>query len=637
MFLMSYVFKPLAYVSLPVLVLKQIMEISPPIIRYYIRLGLYLSTLSRFNANWVTARTFHEIVKRVIDIKFEVEGAEILDIARPAVLVCNHQSMLDVEMLGAVFPKRAVIMAKKELQWVPFLGQFLALSGAIFVDRGNNAKAVRSLTAAGEAMKTRDISLWLFAEGTRSMREYHDMLPFKKGAFHIAIRAGVPIVPIVVENYHKLYRKGVFEPGTVKIKVLPPIETKNLSVDDVSDLSVRVREMMVKTLREISVPVSPDLYPADRSPVPSESSRATPSSSDIRQQQAADPLSALPSVAAENADLSPSSRAESRASTGWSEEPSSPALSRQGGSENGVETEEDEALRKNKVVKSRASALAKAALRTGGDALRRRATYIYRGGRGPKLLHHHQQLELEDDNGPQRIHHVYTSSQQALQATISHQNHTPLHQMQKAHLRTKTPFQGSPQRLQRIPTEVEQAERRRRRSSNPTPLAQVAQLPSLTTAGRQVAERLVQPGMMDDNMLVDDDVVKNRENIMRWLDNVVEPEETEDPMPAATTNAKAYKTPAASPSRASGSTLRSPAKLQAEASLPQVVKERAAHAYVVNMDNIKQEMRQLQDKGYRTRAIWPPKGSHMKEIWLVVGKDKVTVDALVERILTGEK
>ena len=58
----------------------------------------------RFNANYVTARTFHEVVKRVIDVKFEVEGAGIIDLARPAVLVCNHQSMLDVEMLGAYVP-----------------------------------------------------------------------------------------------------------------------------------------------------------------------------------------------------------------------------------------------------------------------------------------------------------------------------------------------------------------------------------------------------------------------------------------------------------------------------------------------------------------------------------------------------
>ncbi|THH30345.1 hypothetical protein EUX98_g3858 [Antrodiella citrinella] len=360
MLLMNYVFKPLAYVSLPVLVLKQIMEVSPPIVRYYIRLGLYLSTLSvcslwgvvcslgmpligqRFNASWVTARTFHEVVKRVIDVKFEVEGADIIDMARPAVLVCNHQSMLDVEMLGAVFPKRTAIMVKKELQWVPGLGQFLTSSGAIFVDRGNNAKAVRSLTAAGETMKSRDMSLWLFAEGTRSMREYHDMLPFKKGAFHIAIRAGVPIVPIVVENYYRVYRKGVFEPGTIKVKVLPAIETKSLSGDDVADLSNRVRDMMIKTLREISVPVSSSLYPADRAPISTQPTIQLPTSPTAEQRQT-EPLSTIPSSPVESRDLSPSSRTESRASTNWSEEPSSPALSRKGESENGVETEEDEA------------------------------------------------------------------------------------------------------------------------------------------------------------------------------------------------------------------------------------------------------------------------------------------------------
>ena len=101
---------------------------------------------------------------------------------------------------------------------MPLLGQFMTFSGAVFVDRGNNAKAIRSLAAAGEAMRERATSLWLFPEGTRSMREHHDMLPFKKGAFHLAVQAGVPIVPVICENYWRLYRKGVFESGTLKIK-----------------------------------------------------------------------------------------------------------------------------------------------------------------------------------------------------------------------------------------------------------------------------------------------------------------------------------------------------------------------------------------------------------------------------------
>ena len=118
----------------------------------------------------------------------------------------------------SIFPLKASIMAKKELQWMPLLGQFLTASGAVFVDRGNNAKAVRSLAAAGEAMRERGTSLWLFPEGTRSMRQYHDMLPFKKGAFHLAVQAGVPIVPVVCENYWRIYRKDVFDEGLLKIK-----------------------------------------------------------------------------------------------------------------------------------------------------------------------------------------------------------------------------------------------------------------------------------------------------------------------------------------------------------------------------------------------------------------------------------
>ena len=126
------------------------------------------------------------------------------------------------------------------------------------------------------------------------------------------------------------------------VAVLPPIETKSLTPNDVNDLSVRVREMMVKTLREISAPVSPSLYPADKIPAVPEP-HPTPSPLETRQQPDAEQQSATPSTV-DGSDLAPSSRAESRASTNWSEEPSSPALSRRGESENGVETEEDEGM-----------------------------------------------------------------------------------------------------------------------------------------------------------------------------------------------------------------------------------------------------------------------------------------------------
>jgi lysophosphatidate acyltransferase len=107
---------------------------------------------------------------------------------------------------------------KKELQWVPFFGLFMMAGGNIFLDRRNPQIAVQSLREAGETMKRRKTSVWIFAEGTRTLQQEPTMKPFKKGAFHVAVQSGLPIVPVVCENYWRLYRPGVFESGTLKIK-----------------------------------------------------------------------------------------------------------------------------------------------------------------------------------------------------------------------------------------------------------------------------------------------------------------------------------------------------------------------------------------------------------------------------------
>ncbi|EPS98733.1 hypothetical protein FOMPIDRAFT_1024484 [Fomitopsis schrenkii] len=355
---LSGLVKPLAYVSLPVFALHTLSK-SSPVARYYVRLAVYLSTLGvcsawgvvcavgmsivgrKLDVFFVVARTFYMLASRALDIRLVVEGGEHLE-TKPAVLIGNHQSMLDILYLGRIFPRSAAIVAKKELQWTPLLGQFMSLSGVVWIDRGNSANAVRSLMAAGETMKAQRMALWLFPEGTRSMREHHDMLPLKKGAFHIAVEAGVPIVPVVCENYWRLYRKNVFESGTLKIRVLAPIPTEGLTVADIPDLAARVRDQMVAALREISVPVAADSKP---SPIPSD----TPNNEPPRDIVSAQAISALPAgpepeQAVESLPQIPS-RSESRASTEASEDTgSSPALSRRSGSDNGTETEEDDGM-----------------------------------------------------------------------------------------------------------------------------------------------------------------------------------------------------------------------------------------------------------------------------------------------------
>lgn len=163
------------------------------------------------------------------------------------------------------------MVAKKELKWVPFFGQFMVAAGAIFLDRSNNANAIKSLIDAGELMKKRDTSVWLFPEGTRSMNRINKLPPFKKGAFHLAVQAQVPIVPVVCENYAWLYGKGKLESGKLKLrgkllvgkiishhakfmpKVLPPISTKGLTNADIPELTARAHRIMEKALQDISL------------------------------------------------------------------------------------------------------------------------------------------------------------------------------------------------------------------------------------------------------------------------------------------------------------------------------------------------------------------------------------------------
>ncbi|WVR06222.1 hypothetical protein IAU60_003252 [Kwoniella sp. DSM 27419] len=223
----------------------------------------------RLNTNYFVARTFYHLCGPIMGWKFEVEGEEYLwktegegggqagKKGRSAVMVGNHQSFIDILYLGRIFPKHAAIMAKKSIKWIPGLGWWMLMSGTVFIDRSNNKSAIASMTQAGEDMKRKRISLWIFPEGTRHLSAEPDLLQFKKGAFYLAVQSGVPVIPVVCENYHRLFDgKKHFRRGTLKIKVLPPIPTTGLTSADVPELMEKTRNAMLKALHEISTPVS---------------------------------------------------------------------------------------------------------------------------------------------------------------------------------------------------------------------------------------------------------------------------------------------------------------------------------------------------------------------------------------------
>lgn len=154
-------------------------------------------------------------------VKFEIDDPEDwLNTTRPAVFIGNHQTELDVAVLGAIFPKHCSVTAKVSLKSTPILGWFMTLSYSVFIDRANPTNARSAMAGAAEEMRRERQSVYMFPEGTRSYSKEPMLLPFKKGAFHLAVQAGVPIVPVVVANYSDiLYVKDrKFIPGTIPIK-----------------------------------------------------------------------------------------------------------------------------------------------------------------------------------------------------------------------------------------------------------------------------------------------------------------------------------------------------------------------------------------------------------------------------------
>ncbi|KAL4879035.1 hypothetical protein BJY04DRAFT_105112 [Aspergillus karnatakaensis] len=205
-------------------------------------------------SQWATARSFKWVMRITTGVWFDiVEGQEHLT-TRPAVIIGNHQSELDVLMLGAVFPPYCSVTAKKSLKYVPFLGWFMTLSQSVFIDRANRETAVKAFDGAAEEMRVHKQSVFIFPEGTRSYSDKPELLPFKKGAFHLAVKAGVPVVPVVVENYTHILapKKYRFNAGSIKIRVLPPIPTEGLTADDVDNLTKTTQESMLKNLLEFS-------------------------------------------------------------------------------------------------------------------------------------------------------------------------------------------------------------------------------------------------------------------------------------------------------------------------------------------------------------------------------------------------
>ncbi|CAB4252600.1 similar to Saccharomyces cerevisiae YDL052C SLC1 1-acyl-sn-glycerol-3-phosphate acyltransferase [Maudiozyma barnettii] len=203
-------------------------------------------------AQYTTARFYYNAMKYIMGIDVKVIGEEKLK-KKPFIAVSNHQSTLDILMLGRMFPPGCTITAKTSLKYIPFLGWFMALSGTYFLNRSNRQQSVDTLNDGLRTIKEKKRALWIFPEGTRSYSTDLKILPFKKGAFHLAQQGKIPIVPIVVSNTSTLMNSKyhVFNRGVITVKVLDPISTENLQKDDIAKFSEDLRDKMFEELKEI--------------------------------------------------------------------------------------------------------------------------------------------------------------------------------------------------------------------------------------------------------------------------------------------------------------------------------------------------------------------------------------------------
>lgn len=174
---------------------------------------------------YMFGRVFCRGIARVMGWRMEVANRERLDACRPCVFVANHQSFLDVVTFGSIFPPRTVSAGKREIGRIPVFGWFYRLSGNLILDRGNPRDARGSLDEAARTIRGENVSVWFMPEGHRNQGP--ELLPFKSGAFRLALAAGVPIVPVVAEPLEVIAdtERHLARTGTVRMTVLEPIST----------------------------------------------------------------------------------------------------------------------------------------------------------------------------------------------------------------------------------------------------------------------------------------------------------------------------------------------------------------------------------------------------------------------------
>ncbi|XP_054270188.1 1-acyl-sn-glycerol-3-phosphate acyltransferase alpha-like [Macrosteles quadrilineatus] len=197
------------------------------------------------------------MLTKLLGIEWELRGAKNFIHDEAAVVTVNHQSMFDIMGLLAIGPamQRAWAVARKEIFYYWPFGLSIWLSGIIFIDRNNGRESNKKLMSAIDKVKDQKIKLVMFPEGTRN-KKGGGLLPFKKGAFRMAIQGQIPITPIVLSPYYFINsEKRMFHRGKIIMSTLPPISTKGKTMADLDMLMEKTRAIMEEEFFKLKIEI----------------------------------------------------------------------------------------------------------------------------------------------------------------------------------------------------------------------------------------------------------------------------------------------------------------------------------------------------------------------------------------------
>ncbi len=205
---------------------------------------LAFSPISKRVARWIGDQWCKQLLF-VAGIRVTVTGKEYLDPSGRYIVIANHSSHLDIPILMALFPVTLHFMAKKELFRIPFFGWGIRAMGHIAVDRSNPRNARKAISKAVEQMRTHNISVVLFPEGTRTTTGR--IGEFKQASLALAVEAGMPVLPVLLSgSYDALPKKTwAVKPARVRIQIAQPIPGDAVAKTDRKQLAQNVRAILL--------------------------------------------------------------------------------------------------------------------------------------------------------------------------------------------------------------------------------------------------------------------------------------------------------------------------------------------------------------------------------------------------------